>query len=205
MKKKVTIAALAALLVAVLLAAVILGGHSESAAEPEQTAMETVATTEVNIPGLEDSIFDDEPEQTEETTPETQETTVNTEPTETTKATEPTKPTEHPKDPNPIDPSKPTNPKPTRPTEPTKPTEPSKPSEPTDSTEPSGGETVVKNYAWFQNLSPSEQQAWMDSFATIDAFFEWYNAAKAEYEKANPSIEFNGESIDMGAIIEGKE
>lgn len=63
----------------------------------------------------------------------------------------------------------------------------------------------MKDYEWYQNLSPSEQQAWMEFFATIDAFFDWYNAAKAEYEKANPSIEFNGDPIDIGAIINGKK
>lgn len=202
MKKKVVIAAVAVLLAGALLSVLVFGGKSEP--EPEQTAKQTIAATEENAPGVEDSIFDDEPQETEAAISETRETTANTEPTESGEAAEHIKSTEpqlnesepdHPEDPAP------TGPKPTQPSEPT---ESAKLPEPTDSTEPSGGDAPAKDYTWFQNLSASEQQAWMDSFENIDAFFEWYNDAKEKHEEANHSIEVNGDPIDMDEIINGK-
>lgn len=67
-------------------------------------------------------------------------------------------------------------------------------------------ETVAKTteYEWFHALSGEEQEAYMDSFDSIAAFFEWYNAAKAEYEELHPSIEVGDGNIDLGQIIGGK-
>ena len=44
----------------------------------------------------------------------------------------------------------------------------------------------------------------MESFDSIDAFFEWYNAAKEQHEKENPPIEVDGGAIDLDQIINGK-
>ena len=44
----------------------------------------------------------------------------------------------------------------------------------------------------------------MNSFDSVADFFAWYNAAKDEYEKQNPSVEIGGGSIDLGDIIGGK-
>lgn len=53
-------------------------------------------------------------------------------------------------------------------------------------------------------MSPEQQRAYMESFFSIDAFFEWFNKAKEAYEEANPPIEVGSGTIDIGAIIEGK-
>ena len=219
MKKIAAIAALAALLVVLLLAIFAFGGKEEPVPETVATTGETtIPTTEATIPGLEDSIFEDEPEETTKATQAAEETKPTqpkpTEPKPTQpKPTEP-KPTQpKPTEPEPIDPQpdtpkpnvpKPTEPKPTepKPTEP-KPTEP-KPTEPEPTeSKPTDGDAVAE-FEWFQNLSPSEQQKYMESFDSIDAFFTWYNAAREAYEKDNQVIEVDGGAIDIGAIIESK-
>jgi hypothetical protein len=53
-------------------------------------------------------------------------------------------------------------------------------------------------------MSPAEQQAYVESFDSIDQFFDWYNTAKAEYEAANPPIDVGDGVIDMEDIIGGK-
>ena len=60
------------------------------------------------------------------------------------------------------------------------------------------------NYESFQDMAPAQQQAYMESFDSIDAFFEWYNAAKEQYEKDHPSIEVGGNgSVDLDEVING--
>ena len=54
-------------------------------------------------------------------------------------------------------------------------------------------------YEQFQAMTGAEQRAHQDSFANLDDFFEWYNAAKETYEKENPSIEIGGNGeVDLG-------
>lgn len=188
MKKKVAVAALAVLLAVVLVVIFAFSGNEEEAppeTEPVVTAEETtVATTEATIPGLEDSIFDEE----------TEETTEATEKTEETEETEETAPPEQ-------DNTKPTKPKPTE-TEPAE-TDPAE-TEPTEA-EPTVPSVEEMDYETFQKLSPAEQQAFVESFDSIEEFFAWYNAAKEAYEKANAPIEVGGGAIDIGAIVEGEE
>ena len=168
---------------ALLLILVACGKQSDDAAGTtapvESAALEAVETTEeeVNIPGLEDSEFDDETEATE-----AGETTEATEATEETKADEETEPEET-----------------TKPTEATKPTEETKPQETTPPTQPSAKPQT--EYERFQNMSAEEQQAHMESFGSIEAFFDWYNNAKAEYEAANPPIDVGDGSVDMGDLL----
>lgn len=47
-------------------------------------------------------------------------------------------------------------------------------------------------YEAFMALSGKEQQAYQESFTSIQAFFDWYNAAKETYEKENPPIYVGG-------------
>ena len=136
----------------------------ETTAEPTVTT-EAVTTTETSIPGLEDSIFDDETEPTE--------TVAQTDPTETT---EPAETTEKPQ-----------------------PTEPEEPETTAPTTEPPVPETV--DYMTFQNMSASQQQAYMNTFGSLDLFFAWYNQAKADYEAANPPIDVGDGNIDMGDLV----
>jgi len=43
-------------------------------------------------------------------------------------------------------------------------------------------------YEEFQQLTPAQMRAFEESFESKEAFFEWYNAAKAKYEAENPTI-----------------
>ena len=143
---------------------------------PTETSTEatTEPTVAESIPGVEDSIFDDEEivtQATEATEPE--ETVATTTPTET---------------------------KPSDTAEPTKPsgsgtgnaTEPTKPQE----TKPATSE-----YEKFQSMSATEQQKYMESFDSVDDFFAWYNKVKTEHEAANPPIDVGDGSIDLDQII----
>lgn len=72
---------------------------------------------------------------------------------------------------------------------------------PTQPTSPPKEEVKLLDYETFQAMSGAEQRAYQESFEDLDAFFEWYNAAKETYEKENPSIEIGaGDVIDMGDL-----
>ena len=177
MKKKQFVCMIAVLLL--ILAGCGKQNVEESTTAAPETTVEVAAeptVTEESIPGVEDSIFDDE---TEPTVEETQPQTEATEPAETTKPTEAPKPSET-----------------------TPPTEAPQPSETTPPTETPQPETKPQSeYETFQNMSAADQQAHMESFDSMDAFFDWYNNAKAEYEAANPPIDIGNGSIDMGDLM----
>lgn len=60
-------------------------------------------------------------------------------------------------------------------------------------------------YEEYQNMSGPDRQAHLESFSSMDAFLNWLNAAKADYEAdqaTRPTI--NGdEPIDIGDLIGG--
>lgn len=89
----------------------------------------------------------------------------------------------------------------------TKPTETKVPDDTQDatieSTEPTEIVTELTEYEWYNALSGEQQVEFMGTFASMADFFEWYNAAKEEYEKENPSIEIGDGNIDLGEIIAG--
>jgi len=76
----------------------------------------------------------------------------------------------------------------------------------TDTTPPVTDDTTEQDgemtYEKFMALTPTEQREYQESFNDIDAFFQWYNAAKEKYEKEHPSIEVDG-PIDMEQIAGG--
>lgn len=94
-------------------------------------------------------------------------------------------------------------------TEPT--TKPTNPADPTDTVEPETTAPTVAptqptaqdqmDYEKFHNMSARKQQAFMESFDSLDQFFAWYNQAKAAYEAANPPIDVGDGNIDMGDLI----
>lgn len=63
-----------------------------------------------------------------------------------------------------------------------------------------GSSTAASEYEAYHAMSGAEQKAYLESFESIEAFFEWYNAAKAEYEAAHPSIEIENGSVDLSQI-----
>ena len=59
--------------------------------------------------------------------------------------------------------------------------------------------SAAKEYADYCAMSSEKQYAYYKSFKSADAFMNWYNAAKAAYEKENPAVELNpGDVIDLG-------
>lgn len=194
MKKKVIIVALAVLLTILMIELIALIAFAGNESE-EKPATEPVATTEAVSTEAPEAMTTEAAEATteaaeEETNPALEDSVFDDEPEKPTEATEKENQNQN------TGSAKPTKPKPTEP----KPTQP-KPTEPSD---PVDSDSDLTEYERFQNMSPSEQQAYMDSFPSIEAFFEWYNAAKAAYEAANPPIEVGDETIDIGDIIEGK-
>lgn len=65
------------------------------------------------------------------------------------------------------------------------------------STGNAGGSTEYERYL---NMAPVDQQAYMESFESIEGFFEWYNVEREKYEAANPSIEIDGGIVDLEEI-----
>ena len=132
----------------------------------------------IGIPDVEDSIFDDSDTST---VPAQSVTVPATEPEETepgeTKPTEPTNPTE------PQDPDAPDEPDPTM----------------GGDDEPAGsdGPDLSMTYEQFQNLTPAQMRQFEESFASKDAFFDWYNAAKKAYEEANPPIDVGSGTVTL--------
>ena len=53
------------------------------------------------------------------------------------------------------------------------------------------------DYETFVAMDPALQRMYMESFESMDAFFEWYNAAKEAYEQAHPSIDVGDGVIDL--------
>ena len=167
------------------MALVLLAGCHEKEAEsttlPAQTAAtaEPTETTEAKIPGLEDSIFtEDVPEQTQQPTEETvpsQENGASSDGLNSGGLQDP------PESENPESPEDPGT------------TEPETPDV-----------TAPVDYERFQAMTPAQQQAYMESFDSMDAFFDWYEKAKAEYEAANPPIYIEDGSIDLDDVLGGK-
>ena len=149
--------------------------------------------TEVTDSGLEDSVFDD---MTEETTPATEkvpsDVETNSPNNPTTDATKPTTGAQENAGGTSGENAGNTTEAPTE-----------KPTTAPDEDKEEIADPQSMTYEKFQSLSPSEQQAFMNSFESIDAFFVWYNAAKEKYEAENPDIEVNGGSIDLGGIVGG--
>ena len=58
------------------------------------------------------------------------------------------------------------------------------------------------DYESFHDLSAEDQQAILESFTDIEAFFVWYNQIKAEYEAAHPAIEIGDGVVDMGDLMD---
>lgn len=81
--------------------------------------------------------------------------------------------------------------------------------EPTESTGPIFPDVTDTNapekdeltYLEYHNLSADEQKAFINTFDSIDAFFEWYSAARKAYEDS--LIKIDGTTpIDAGEILD---
>lgn len=86
------------------------------------------------------------------------------------------------------------------------------PSETTGETEPpyaesqpegsQGGEDSGEmTYEKYNSMSGDDQMAFFSTFASVEDFVTWYNAAKEKYEAENPYIEIEGGEIDLDSIF----
>lgn len=76
------------------------------------------------------------------------------------------------------------------------------PPAPPSTTEPqSGGSDPTKlTYEEYLAMSPAEQQAHYEQFASLEAYIAWHNEALAVYEENQNSIEVTG-PIDIGDFV----
>ena len=156
--------------------------NAEEKTAQESTAEATVATTEALIPGVEANDFSAEDFALEPT-----ETEGNDDRT-TTDATTP----------------KPTTPKATEPkaTEPSA-TKPTEPAPTTPQNKPTGEEGVEDNdfgYDAYMEMSGEDQKAFIDSFDSMEEFFNWLNSAREEDAEKNDVIIVGDGTVDLGAI-----
>ena len=119
-------------------------------------------------------------------------------PEATADSSNPTNPSENPTQPS----DGPTDPVETQPTDPAlDPTEPTDPTDPTEPTEPIDYSSM--DYETYMSLSSKEQEAFQDSFDSLTDFIKWFNAAKAEYDAQEPTIDMGDGNIDIGDLIGG--
>lgn len=57
-------------------------------------------------------------------------------------------------------------------------------------------------YEQYNNMSGSEQLAFIESFESVEAFVNWYNAAEADYNAQMDPIEITGGVIDLGELAD---
>lgn len=162
---------LCAVAAVLLLSACRIGG-GETTLPSEPLPQQTTAPTET-VPGVEEWPEETTLPQVPETVPQTQ----ATEPSE-----EPTAPAE-------TEPGQ----------KPTEPAETTQPTAPPETTQPQTGNSGL-SYEEYLAMDPARQQAFYESFPSLEAFIAWHNAALEEYEKNQPSIEVTG-GIDIGDYI----
>ena len=182
-KQLITILTLVVVLTAVL--AMVLVGCGKK--EPQAEAVEpTASQTQTEAPEV--------PGNTEETEEPTRETI--------------------PGEPDPYGESDEVTQKPAEETEPSEPaTEPEEKDEPTTpgtSQQPTTGDSTGSTniptaggsaYESYIAMSGEQQQAFIDQFASVAEFVNWYNAAKAEYDAAHPDIEIGGDTVIDGSQL----
>lgn len=73
------------------------------------------------------------------------------------------------------------------------------------SEEPSVSDKEKTEYENYMEMSGEEQQKFFESYENPEDFFEWYNAAKAEYDKQNQAVVVEGGSINLEDYIGKKD
>lgn len=156
-------------------------GGGETTAPTEQTTVPTVTKPNVGSAGEWDGTIGTDP--------------IETAPIETTApqpdTTEPSESTNQPAEQT--DPTQP----PVQNTEP-----PVQNTEPPVTTQPQtgGSDAAALTYEEYLAMSPAEQQAHYETFPSLEAYIAWHNAALAEYEENQNSIEVTG-SFDIGDFM----
>ena len=189
MVKKIILAVLlVALLIAVFALARLVDRDVDVAGEQTNEETQTQQTEEVLLPGLEDSFSDDEwdeeIEPTEEEATEAAEDEETTDPAEEMDTTDPTTGKDA------------ATTKPGTTEETTKPTQPGSGSG--ETTTPNKPESSKISYEEYESMSAAQQKDYMNSFGSVENFFDWYNNAKEEYDAKNPDIEIEDGKVEIG-------
>lgn len=163
------------------------GGETTAPAESLPPATTAPAVTLPQGEGVED--WDDPIDTTPIETTEPQSGTTQPAEGTTEPAEDPTQPPLQNTEP-PVQNTDPTEPKPTDPPAPPETTQP----------QAGGADPADLTYEEYLAMSPSEQQAHYEQFPSLDAYIAWHNAALAEYEENQSSIEVTG-GIDIGDFM----
>lgn len=188
------ILALVAVAAAIVLT-VSLNDHTPIAGDPGAETTDTAPST----PGVEDSIFDEESAQTQE--PAATDAPGSTEEPDVNDCVTPAPEDDIPIPDGTVSPeSSLQNPNTQTPgtAQPSE-TEPGV-TEPAQ-TEPDKVPEGEIDYETFVAMDPALQRVYMESFESMDAFFDWYNAAKEAYEQAHPSIDVGDGIIDLEELV----
>lgn len=70
---------------------------------------------------------------------------------------------------------------------------------------PANPEKTSLTFDQYQNLSSADQQAYFESFDTMEAFLAWYDAAMKEYEESKNVVEIAGGAVDLGELMNKDE
>lgn len=192
-------------LIPVLALLLIFSGCRKKPAEttaPSDEADSTTQSTAESTPGLIENDFDwDEVEENTESTEDDEDATIPTQgkedDNESTIPTESNRPGSNNNPPesgglqDPEDPEEPNDSAPTNPgTQKPDPTDPN----PTEKPDVSPDDV---DYETFMAMSPSEQQAFMESFDSIEDFFVWFQEAKQKYEDEHPSVDVGDGNVTI--------
>lgn len=90
--------------------------------------------------------------------------------------------------------------KPTEDTEPTEEPEPTETSKPTEPTQEESTRPELLTYEEYDALTPEEKQAYFESFATVEEFYAWLEAAEEE-SGGKPNNTTGGDKVDIGDYI----
>ena len=85
-----------------------------------------------------------------------------------------------------------TEPKETEPKE----TEPEE-TKPEETTPPA----TTLGYEQYMNMSAAEQQAFFQTFDSVDAYFAWLNSAKADYEEKQNATDLENGAVDIEDLL----
>ena len=203
MNKKYTMLILAVLLMTSILAGCF-GSRkeketAETTVETTQTEATTVSTEPVGAVFIGES--DEEGFSADDPVPVTDATEPAQNKQETTKPAQPGKPASTTKPPQATQPGKSEETtKPAETTEPAQPVETTSPTvpeqQPTQPSKPDNG--ICCKYAEYMAMAPAQQQEYMMSFASADAFVEWIKGAQAEHDAhAEENVVVGGE-INIG-------
>ena len=72
-----------------------------------------------------------------------------------------------------------------------------------DDGKPDSGEKKPEDYTWeeYQAMSGAEREAHFKQFSSPEAYIQWLNKAKADYDKEHPTIEVGADgTIDLGKL-----